>query len=97
MATRKTLIADPRVSADINPLLASIPPQLAPAPSLSTKSTDEVAKELHDDVVDVTVGKAFNLTDDRNVIHTYTLGTRRMPRSHAEHWYAGKHGVKIVN
>lgn len=45
--------------------------------------------------VEVTVPKAFYLTDDNHERHHYPAGTKRMPESHAGHWYAVANGVTI--
>ncbi len=48
------------------------------------------------DVVDVEPTRsAFMLTSGHGAEAHYPAGTTRMPRAHAEHWYAKNHGVKI--
>ncbi len=45
------------------------------------------------DEVDVVVRSHFTLTDDLHRPFVYSPQTTRMPREHAEHWYALAHGV----
>lgn len=56
----------------------------------------EVKKDLAAGEVLVLVPNAFTLTDDDHVKHNYTTATRRMPRRHAEHWFAQAQGVQVI-
>lgn len=78
---RKTLIDEP-------PKTSVIPPK---APG----TVEELAKELGEDIVLVTIPKHFTLTDDQHRTFPYAAGHGKMPRSHALHWYSIKQGVTI--
>lgn len=55
------------------------------------------AVKAADDVVQVSCPNGFNLTlDDHSQVH-YPAGTARMPRAHAEHWYAKNNAVEILD
>lgn len=95
MATRKSINPDPRTTG-VDPLAAAPVARTAAVPTASTKSVDEVADENHEDVIMTNVPAAFILTDENHHTHTYSVGGQKMPRSHAEHWYAKARGVTIV-
>lgn len=63
---------------------------------LSAGDATKRAREAGDDIVDVVVPHAFNLTLADYTVVQYTEATRRMPLSHAEHWYAKAQGVTLV-
>lgn len=46
--------------------------------------------------VTVDVPRDFNLTDDGHLVTSYKAGRQKMPRSHAEHFYAKANGVRVV-
>jgi hypothetical protein len=48
-----------------------------------------------DELVTVVVPKAFMLTLDDHTPIAYAAGTQEMPVSHAAHWFARAHGVKV--
>jgi hypothetical protein len=50
-------------------------------------------KEL--EMVEATITKPFRITADDGGVHEYAVGTKKIPREHAEHWYAKAHGVTI--
>lgn len=95
MATRKTLIVDPRTTG-VDPLAADDVAKTAAVPTASKQTADEVAENNNEDVVLVNVAKAFKLTDSNHTEFHYVVGANRMPRSHADHWFAKAHGTKIV-
>ena len=45
--------------------------------------------------VNVMVPKTFRLTDNDHSEHLYNAGFQKMPRAHAEHWFAVTNGVTI--
>ena len=63
--------------------------------ALKATTPEELAAELHDELVLVTIPKGFTLTDDGHHTFRYEAGPGKMPRTHAEHWYAKKQGVTI--
>jgi len=78
---RKTLIDEP-------PKTSVIPPK-------TPGTVEELANELGEDIVLVTIPKPFILTDDQFRMFPYAAGHAKMPRSHAEHWYSKRLGVTI--
>lgn len=80
-------------------VIAAIDPRDADtqsAPRTQIETTDDAQQEDEaSDQVLVTIPKAFNLTGDLGEVTRYEIGTREIPRAHAEHWYAEAHGVKI--
>jgi hypothetical protein len=54
------------------------------------------AKLASDEEVEVEpTTKHFQMLDDNHQMHVYPVGTTRMPKEHAEHWYAEANGVVI--
>ena len=95
MATaRKQLAADPREALD--PLAAAPYLKNGVIPSVSSKTAEQVAADLGEDIVFVNVERDFDLTTDGHVTTKYKAGAAKMPRSHAEHWYSKAMGVTIV-
>jgi hypothetical protein len=96
MATRKTLIPqDPRATG-IDPLAADSVAKTTAVPTESTQTADQVAEANKEDTVLANVEKPFKLTDNNHVVHNYVPGANKMPRSHAEHWFAKVHGTAII-
>lgn len=90
--TRISPAADPTSQA-----LTSMAKQIA---SAAGKPPEDVATEetsADDPIVTANVVTAFNLTTDDGSIKRYEVGANKMPRSHADHWYAKAHGVKVVD
>lgn len=58
--------------------------------------SEDTTEVLGDDEVVTNVATGFNLTLDDGSIKWYEAGANRMPRSHAEHWYAKAHGTTII-
>lgn len=64
------------------------------APTLA--GTRSRRKVVDAEMVDVhPLARGFNLTGDDGIVTTYEAGTTKMPRGHAEHWYAQAHGVQL--
>lgn len=53
-------------------------------------------EEKQEPEVEVNVPKAFKLTDDGHIMHNYSVGRQKMPKSHAEHFYSIANGVTIL-
>ena len=78
--------------------------QIAPKPTdpgvLASQNAAKVvegedAVKAGKDIVKVNCPNSFNLTmPDHSLVH-YAAGTLKMPREHAEHWYAINNGVEI--
>lgn len=87
---------------------ARISPALEPASQVINGIAKDLAAQADPDnqVKDViteddpeviaTVLHAFTLTLNDGSSRRYEVGGQRMPKSHAEHWYAKAHGVKIA-
>lgn len=57
----------------------------------------EVQAEVEkDDLVKVTVPKAFRLTVDGHRTIEYPAGIQDMPASHADHWFTKAVGVNVI-
>lgn len=89
MATAKT--ATP-ARKKISP--ASTPGAQAAVTSAEIKQPEKLAAN---EGVLVIVPQGFKLTDRVKGIIDYPMGTYRMPKDHADHWYAQAHGVKEVD
>jgi hypothetical protein len=67
--------------------------------ALATKASESQQAGAPDpeegDTVFVHAPTGFNLTLDDGSIKHYDAGGQRMPRKHAEHWYAKANGVTI--
>lgn len=96
----KTTVAAPK-APDVKP---SGRVQIAPKPDdpgvLASQNANKVVEGADavrggKDVVAVNCPNSFNLTlPDYSSVH-YAAGTLKMPREHAEHWYAVNNGVEI--
>ncbi len=68
---------------------------------LATKASKAPAQDPtpgdDDPLVMTTVPKAFTLTLDNGTSKHYEAGANKMPKSHADHWYAKAHGTKIAD
>jgi hypothetical protein len=50
--------------------------------------------EVPDELITVTVPKAYTLNADDGKVHQIPVGVQEMLRSHAEHWFSKAHGVE---
>jgi len=66
--------------------------QVANAPAIGADADDDI----DEDTVMANVPKAFKLRLDHHKLIEYKPGAQRMPRAHAEHWYAEANGVTVV-
>ena len=89
-AKPKLVIADPLAIAEAEAAAAVVTSNAA------FNSTLIDAKVVSDDMVVANVPKAFKLTLDDHTPVNYVQGTVKMPREHAEHYYAVAHGVTIL-
>lgn len=81
---------------------ASAPPATSRNPASRRKLTTNIvtkseAAAASDDNVLVTVPTAFRLALDHHHEIPYQAGTYKMPKEHAEHWWAKANGVKLAN
>jgi len=60
-----------------------------PGPRKRAKLASEEEVEVEPTV------KHFQMLDDNQQMHVYPVGTTKMLKEHAEHWYAEAHGVQI--
>lgn len=97
MATKNRTRVSPATTAN-SKALQGIAQNLAAkaAEQKDPPASDEPAAEEEDEIVMVSAPRAFNLTLDNGTVKEYGSGGQRMPRSHAEHWYAKANGVEIV-
>jgi len=78
-----------------DPIAAAAQALMTGAPKAGEEAVAE-AKKDGAEIVHVKVPTPFRLTLDDHSEVQYTPGTPRMPRAHAEHWYAVANGVEIV-
>lgn len=83
----------PQAAGD--PVAAAAEALMAGKPSNGAEIVQE-AKEAGEEIVNVKVPQAFRLTLDSHHEIAYDAHTAKMPKAHAEHWYAKANGVEIV-
>lgn len=96
-AKKTTTRSRTRVSPALEPaslVVSGLAKDLASKANAEDQPQD-VATEGDPEVI-ATVIKPFTLTLNDGSSRHYDVGAQRMPKSHADHWYAKAHGVKSV-
>lgn len=79
--------ADPRGSAP------PAPPEAETKPP--TAEDDPKPRRRKEELVSVTIPRAFRLAHDDGTHTQYEPGVQDIPKSHADHWYTKAHGVEL--
>lgn len=88
-ATPAKKAADPRGSAP------PVPPEAGAAkPTTPPAEDDPKPRKRKEELVSVTIPRAFRLAHDDGTHTQYEPGVQDIPKSHADHWYTKAHGVE---